>query len=235
MLGVDFMSENVRAILDEAGHTDVAVYRMDAADIGCSLAEAAESPAYEAYLAEAGATPNSLHVGAARWLPERGRAADLKRVLQHRPLWLARVLPRPTCWPRGGEAAPEARPAPPPHAHTRHHMQDANHSTSHPFPVTPQVVYINTSLRTKALAHRDVPTITCTSSNVVQTVLTAFAQVGRGARACKRLVLQEREACVRGLSREAAPSGSDQSVQHAAAPAHPLPLAAPTTPAGARH
>ena len=30
--------------------------------IGCSLAEAAESPAYEAYLAEAGATPNSLHV-----------------------------------------------------------------------------------------------------------------------------------------------------------------------------
>jgi hypothetical protein len=101
VLGVDFMSENVRAILDEAGHADVAVYRMDAAAIGCSLAEAAESPAYDAYLEEAGATPNSLHV-----------------------------------------------------------------------------VYINTSLRTKALAHRQVPTITCTSSNVVQTVLTAFAQVG---------------------------------------------------------
>ncbi len=33
------------------------------------------------------------------------------------------------------------------------------------------VVYINTSLRTKALAHAAVPTITCTSSNVVQTVL----------------------------------------------------------------
>ena len=30
MLGVDFMSENVRAILDEAGHKDVAVYRMAA-------------------------------------------------------------------------------------------------------------------------------------------------------------------------------------------------------------
>jgi quinolinate synthase len=33
------------------------------------------------------------------------------------------------------------------------------------------VVYINTSLRTKALADALVPTITCTSSNVVQTVL----------------------------------------------------------------
>ena len=35
------------------------------------------------------------------------------------------------------------------------------------------VIYINTSLRTKALAHAQVPTITCTSSNVVQTVLQA--------------------------------------------------------------
>ncbi len=33
------------------------------------------------------------------------------------------------------------------------------------------VVYINTSLSTKALAHSMVPTITCTSSNVVATVL----------------------------------------------------------------
>jgi quinolinate synthase len=39
------------------------------------------------------------------------------------------------------------------------------------------VVYINTSLRTKAGAHALVPTITCTSSNVVQTVLQAAAQV----------------------------------------------------------
>ncbi|KAL4443002.1 hypothetical protein ABPG77_008493 [Micractinium sp. CCAP 211/92] len=100
VLGVDFMSENVRAILDEAGYSHVKVYRMASDAIGCSLAEAAESPAYDEYLAEAGATPNSLHV-----------------------------------------------------------------------------VYINTSLKTKALAHRAVPTITCTSSNVVQTVLTAFAQV----------------------------------------------------------
>lgn len=33
------------------------------------------------------------------------------------------------------------------------------------------VIYINTSLRTKALSHKAVPTITCTSSNVVNTVL----------------------------------------------------------------
>ncbi len=64
VLGVDFMSENVRAILDEAGHADVAVFRMSADSIGCSLAEAAESPAYDAYLSEAGHTPNSLHVRA---------------------------------------------------------------------------------------------------------------------------------------------------------------------------
>ena len=50
VLGVDFMSENVRAILDEAGHAGVDVYRMAPSDIGCSLAEAAEAPAYSAYL-----------------------------------------------------------------------------------------------------------------------------------------------------------------------------------------
>ncbi|KAK9814582.1 hypothetical protein WJX72_008196 [[Myrmecia] bisecta] len=101
VLGVDFMSENVRAILDEAGHQDVKVYRMAAEDIGCSLAEAAESSSYARYLSQAAAIPQpALHV-----------------------------------------------------------------------------VYINTSLRTKAHAHATVPTITCTSSNVVQTVLQAFAQV----------------------------------------------------------
>lgn len=74
--------------------------------IGCSLAEAAESSAYNVYLQQAALTPRSLHV-----------------------------------------------------------------------------VYINTSLRTKATANALVPTITCTSSNVVQTVLQAFAQVRR-RRAC---------------------------------------------------
>ncbi len=62
VLGVDFMSENVRAILDEAGFTDVPVYRMSPAAIGCSLAEAAESAQYMHYLDEASHTPNSMHV-----------------------------------------------------------------------------------------------------------------------------------------------------------------------------
>jgi quinolinate synthase len=100
VLGVDFMSENVRAMLDASGHEDVPVYRVAADPIGCSLAESAEAKAYGAYLTQAAETPRSLHV-----------------------------------------------------------------------------VYINTSLVTKAKAHALVPTITCTSSNVVQTVLQAAAQV----------------------------------------------------------
>ena len=39
------------------------------------------------------------------------------------------------------------------------------------------VIYVNTSLRVKAKAHALLPTITCTSSNVVTMVLQAFAQV----------------------------------------------------------
>ena len=99
VLGVDFMSENVRAVLDAAGFDRVPVYRVAAEPIGCSLAAAAEAPAYAAYLRRAAQTPNSLHV-----------------------------------------------------------------------------VYINTSLRTKAFAQSIVPTITCTSSNVIQTVLETFAE-----------------------------------------------------------
>ena len=100
VLGVDFMSENVRAMLDAGGFSELPVYRVADQAIGCSLADSAEAPAYGAYLTLASKTPKSLHV-----------------------------------------------------------------------------VYINTSLRTKAYAHSLVPTITCTSSNVVRTVLTAFAQV----------------------------------------------------------
>ena len=98
--GVDFMSENVRAVLDHAGFAQLPVYRLATEPIGCSLAESAERPAYTAFLHEAARTPRSLHV-----------------------------------------------------------------------------VYINTSLRLKARAHALVPTITCTSSNVVQTLLQAAAQV----------------------------------------------------------
>jgi quinolinate synthase len=100
VLGVDFMSENVRAILDQAGFADVGVYRMSDERIGCTLADAAATPAYMDYLSEASRTSPSLHV-----------------------------------------------------------------------------VYINTSLETKANAHELVPTITCTSSNVVPTILQAFAEV----------------------------------------------------------
>ena len=100
VLGVDFMSENVRAIIDEAGHADAKVYRMAAEDIGCSLAEAAQSESYDSYLEDAGKTKNSVHV-----------------------------------------------------------------------------IYINTGLDTKAAANAKIPTITCTSSNVVATVLQAAAQI----------------------------------------------------------
>ncbi len=100
VLGVDFMSENVRAVLDAAGFEDVAVYRLATDPIGCSLAESAEGAAYDGWLHEAAESEHPLHV-----------------------------------------------------------------------------VYINTSLITKAKAHAVVPTITCTSSNVVKTILQAAAEV----------------------------------------------------------
>lgn len=99
VLGVDFMSENVRAVLDSSGHQDVVVYRVVEQEIGCSLAESAEGINYAAWLEQARKTEDPLHV-----------------------------------------------------------------------------IYINTSLRVKAYSHRSVPTITCTSSNVMQTILQASAQ-----------------------------------------------------------
>jgi quinolinate synthase len=100
VLGVDFMAENVRAMLDAGGYAQLPVYRVAQAAIGCSLAESAEALSYRAYLAQAARTPRSLHI-----------------------------------------------------------------------------VYVNTSLRVKAYAQRVVPTITCTSSNVVPLMLQAFAQI----------------------------------------------------------
>jgi quinolinate synthase len=99
VLGVDFMSENVRAVLDAAGHKTVPVYRVDEREIGCSLAEAAQSRMYQAWLQQCSELENALHV-----------------------------------------------------------------------------VYINTSLRSKAIAHQFLPTITCTSSNVLQTMLQVSAE-----------------------------------------------------------
>lgn len=100
VLGVDFMSENARAMLDDAGFGDTPVYRVAVDPIGCSLAESAEAKAYGAFLTEATEQDRALHV-----------------------------------------------------------------------------VYINTSLITKAKAHSLVPTITCTSSNVLKTILQADSQV----------------------------------------------------------
>lgn len=100
VLGVDFMSENVRAMLDASGFSHVPVYRATAERIGCSLAESAEALSYGAYLTRASQTPRSLHV-----------------------------------------------------------------------------IYVNTSLRTKAKAQTLVPTITCTSSNVLSILLQAYAQI----------------------------------------------------------
>lgn len=59
------------------------------------------------------------------------------------------------------------------------YLEEASHT-----PQSMHVVYINTSLYTKAAANARVPTITCTSSNVVQTVLQGFAQVGVGVKPC---------------------------------------------------
>eukprot|EP01064_Diplonema_japonicum_P035298 TRINITY_DN7603_c5_g1_i1.p1 TRINITY_DN7603_c5_g1~~TRINITY_DN7603_c5_g1_i1.p1 ORF type:complete len:510 (+),score=187.93 TRINITY_DN7603_c5_g1_i1:56-1531(+) len=100
VMGVDFMSENVRAVLDYKGHTNVQVFRLSDSEIGCTLAASAESAGYKAWLNKARKHGNSLHV-----------------------------------------------------------------------------VYINTSLLTKASAHDTVPTITCTSSNVVRTILQSFDQI----------------------------------------------------------
>jgi quinolinate synthase len=118
VLGVDFMSENVRAVLDASGHSKVAVYRMAPERIGCSLADAAESDAYLEYLRAAATGDDGVATGTA----DGGSLSARRRRNLH-------------------------------------------------------VVYINTSLRTKAAADAVVPTITCTSGNVVQTLLQAFAQV----------------------------------------------------------
>uniref|UniRef100_A0A5B7B838 Fe-S metabolism associated domain-containing protein n=1 Tax=Davidia involucrata TaxID=16924 RepID=A0A5B7B838_DAVIN len=62
VLGVDFMSENVHTILDQAGFRKVAVDRMSNEHIGCSLADVAANPAYINFLQAAATSPPSLHV-----------------------------------------------------------------------------------------------------------------------------------------------------------------------------
>jgi len=105
VLGVDFMAENVRAVLNAAGHSAVPVYRLATEPVGCSLAAAADAPEYTAWLRKA----------------------------------------------RDTSAA-------------------AGHAAVH-------VVYINTSLAAKAAAQSVMPTVSCTSSNVVRTIQQLEAQI----------------------------------------------------------
>jgi quinolinate synthase len=100
VMGVDFMAENIRAMLDHSGFAQVPLYRLASSAIGCSLAEAAQKQEYLAYLLKAAKSKPALHV-----------------------------------------------------------------------------IYINTGLEIKAQAQGIIPTITCTSSNVVKMILQAFAQV----------------------------------------------------------
>ncbi|KAG6754134.1 hypothetical protein POTOM_042142 [Populus tomentosa] len=51
------------------------------------------------------------------------------------------------------------------------------HGAASGSPPSLQVIFINTSPETKAYAQELVPTITCTSSNVVKAILQAFAQI----------------------------------------------------------
>ncbi len=62
ILGVDFMAENVRALLDRGGFEHIPVLRLSREPIGCTLAEAADAPAYDAFLDTAAAAPSAAHV-----------------------------------------------------------------------------------------------------------------------------------------------------------------------------
>ncbi|KAH9317552.1 hypothetical protein KI387_019321 [Taxus chinensis] len=62
VLGVDFMSKNVCAVLDRASFEKVGVYRMASEKISYSLADAAISPKYLQFLEEASRYATSLHV-----------------------------------------------------------------------------------------------------------------------------------------------------------------------------
>jgi quinolinate synthase len=100
VMGVDFMSENIRALLDASGFKHIPLYRLRTQEIGCTLASAAEKKEYLAYLMQAAKHQPALHV-----------------------------------------------------------------------------IYVNTGIHIKGQAQKIIPTITCTSSNVVKLVLQAYAQI----------------------------------------------------------
>lgn len=100
VMGVDFMSENIRALLDANGFSHIPLYRLRTEEIGCTLASAAEKKEYLAYLTKAAQHKPALHV-----------------------------------------------------------------------------IYVNTGIHIKGQAQKIIPTITCTSSNVVKLILQAYAQI----------------------------------------------------------
>jgi len=99
VMGVDFMSENIRALLDANGFKHIPLYRLRKEEIGCTLASAAEKKEYLAYLMQAAKHQPALHV-----------------------------------------------------------------------------IYVNTGIHIKGQAQKIIPTITCTSSNVLKLILQAYAQ-----------------------------------------------------------
>ena len=64
VLGVDFMSENVRAMLDASGYSHIPVYRVAAEPIGCSLQ-------LDDSYAELTLPANSLQTVRVRWSPRK--------------------------------------------------------------------------------------------------------------------------------------------------------------------
>jgi len=100
VMGVDFMSENIRALLDASGFKHIPLYRLRTEEIGCTLASAAEKKEYLAYLMQAAKNKSALHI-----------------------------------------------------------------------------IYVNTGIHIKGLAQQIIPTITCTSSNVMKLILQAYAQI----------------------------------------------------------
>ncbi|MBA0703714.1 hypothetical protein Golax_016017, partial [Gossypium laxum] len=135
VLGVDFMSENVRAILDQAGFGEIKLAQSQLAWV----------PRLQSVV--------DCYVPIARygtWIP-------------HRNVGVYRMSnERIGCSLADAAATPDYM----------NYLESASNSLP-----SLHVVYINTSLETKAYSHELVPTITCTSSNVVPTILQAFAQV----------------------------------------------------------
>ena len=104
VLGVDFMSENARAMLDAASHAGVPVYRVAADPIGCSLAESADAKAYGAYLTEATRKERALHVvyiNTSLRTKAQARTRSCPPSRAPRPTWSRRCCKRsrrsPTC------------------------------------------------------------------------------------------------------------------------------------------